>query len=80
MMDIDRDIGSVGLWVLSFTSVDRLGLYLDRKMTLRTEDGGLRDWRGLLDHAGFGHEEKTRVQNKENKKTGIIFEVFQQLG
>lgn len=55
---------------LSQATLDRLGYFLDRKKILKTEDDGLRDWRGLLDLAKLSLEQKERVKSApEDNKT-----------
>ena len=56
-----------GLCVLSNNTLDDLWTHLERKKVLHTEDGYLRDYRGLIDHLGLEYEERLKVEASDNK-------------
>ena len=45
----------------------RFGNFLNSPKIFKTEDGELRDWRGLQDQAKLNFEEKERVSGSSNK-------------
>ena len=64
---LDDSEQSKPLCMLSQATLDRLGDFLDSHKTLKTEDDGLRDWRGLQDLAKLSREQREHVNCKPNK-------------
>jgi len=65
--DLDDSYKEKPMWVLSLATLDRLGNFLNNRKILKTEDGELRDYRGLVDQAKLNPEEKGRVEGSNNK-------------
>jgi len=58
--------------LLSKITLIRFGNFLNSPKIFKTEDGELRDWRGLQDQAKLNFEEKSRVSGSRNKTVEII--------
>ena len=65
--DLDDSHKETPMWVLSLATLDRLGNFLNNRKLLKTEDGELRDYRGLEDQAKLSPEERGRVEGSNNK-------------